>query len=44
MARVHLFDAGHLTCGPQALTPAEEGFTLSWWQMDDAIHAAVEGR
>ncbi|MGY0059370.1 NUDIX domain-containing protein [Streptomyces sp. LZ34] len=43
-ARVHLFEAGHLTYGPQALTPTEEGFTLSWRQMDDAIRAAAEGR
>ncbi|MFD8378941.1 NUDIX hydrolase [Streptomyces sp. NPDC059679] len=43
-ARVHLFEARDLTCGPQALTPTEEGFKLSWWPMGDAIHAAAEGR
>lgn len=43
-ARVHLFEARHLTCGPQQLTPTEEDFTLSWWPTDDAIRAATEGR
>ncbi|QKV92744.1 NUDIX domain-containing protein [Streptomyces sp. NA02950] len=43
-AKVHLFEARELTCGPQELTPTEEGFKLSWWPMDEAIGAAVEGR
>ncbi|REK87794.1 NUDIX hydrolase [Streptomyces inhibens] len=43
-ARVHLFEARQLTCGPQELTPTEEDFKLSWWAMDDAINAASDGR
>jgi ADP-ribose pyrophosphatase len=43
-ARVHLFEARHLTLGPQELTPTEEGFKLAWWPMSDAINAAAEGR
>jgi ADP-ribose pyrophosphatase len=43
-ARVHLFEAQNLTCGPQELTPTEEGFKLAWWPMIDAISAASEGR
>ncbi|MFJ9855330.1 NUDIX hydrolase [Streptomyces sp. NPDC101150] len=43
-ARIHLFEATHLTLGPQQLTPSEEGFKLMWWPMDDAIKAIGEGR
>ncbi|MFG2191358.1 NUDIX hydrolase [Streptomyces sp. NPDC048639] len=43
-ARIHLFEATVLTCGPQQLTPSEEGFKLMWWSMDDAIKAIGEGR
>ncbi|MFD7705819.1 NUDIX hydrolase [Streptomyces sp. NPDC059786] len=43
-ARIHLFLAEGLTCGPQRLTPSEEGFELMWWPMPDAIRAATEGR
>jgi len=43
-ARVHLFEATDLTCGPQQLTPTEVGFKLSWWPMGDALDAATEGR
>ncbi|MEU1211434.1 NUDIX hydrolase [Streptomyces sp. NPDC005791] len=43
-ARIHLFLAEGLTCGPQQLMPGEESFTLMWWPMPDAIRAAVEGR
>ncbi|MDT0345940.1 NUDIX hydrolase [Streptomyces litchfieldiae] len=43
-ARVHLFLAEGLTCGPQQLTPSEESFKLMWWPMPDAIRAASEGR
>ncbi|MFR9798687.1 NUDIX hydrolase [Streptomyces sp. MS06] len=43
-ARVHLYLAEGLTCGPQQLTPGEEGFTLMWWPVPDAIRAATEGR
>ncbi|MBD0837265.1 NUDIX hydrolase [Streptomyces sp. TRM68416] len=43
-ARIHLFLAERLTCGPQQLTPSEEGFKLMWWPMPEAIHAATEGR
>ena len=43
-ARIHLFLAEELTCGPQQLTPSEEGFKLMWWPITDAIQAAVEGR
>ncbi|MET9444948.1 NUDIX hydrolase [Streptomyces sp. NPDC006610] len=43
-ARIHLFLAEGLTCGPQQLTPSEESFKLMWWPMTDAIRAATEGR
>ncbi|MFI9076234.1 NUDIX hydrolase [Streptomyces sioyaensis] len=43
-ARIHLYLAEGLTCGPQQLTPSEENFTLMWWPMSDAIRAAAEGR
>lgn len=43
-ARVHLFVARQLTCGPQELTPTEEDFKLAWWPMRDAITAASNGR
>lgn len=43
-ARVHLFVARLLTCGPQELTPTEEDFKLAWWPMSDAITAASNGR
>jgi ADP-ribose pyrophosphatase len=43
-ARVHLFLAEDLTRGLQQLTPSEEGFTLMWWPMPDAIRAVAEGR
>ena len=43
-ARIHLFLAEGLTCGPQQLTPNEESFKLMWWPMSDAIRAATEGR
>ena len=43
-ARVHLFEATGLTCGPQHLTPAEEGFKLTWWPLTDAIDAASQGQ
>ncbi|MEU1806885.1 NUDIX hydrolase [Streptomyces sp. NPDC019937] len=42
-ARVHLFEAQQLTCGPQELTPTEQDFKLSWWTMDDALDAASRG-
>lgn len=43
-ARVHLFEATSLTCGPQQLAPTEADFKLSWWPMADAVKAAVHGR
>jgi ADP-ribose pyrophosphatase len=43
-ARVHLFLAEGLACGPQQLTPTEEDFKLMWWPLNDAITAATEGR
>ncbi|MFF8812434.1 NUDIX hydrolase [Streptomyces pactum] len=43
-ARVHLFEARDLTCGPQQLTPTERDFKLSWWPLQDAIDAATKGR
>jgi ADP-ribose pyrophosphatase len=43
-ARVHLFEARDLTCGPQELTTTEEDFKLSWWPMDEALQAARDGR
>lgn len=43
-ARVHLYEARDLTCGPQQLTPTEQDFKLSWWTVPDALHAATDGR
>lgn len=43
-ARVHLYEARDLTCGPQQLTPTEQDFKLTWWPMSDALHAATHGR
>lgn len=43
-ARVHLYEARELTLGPQELTAEEEGFTLSWWSMGEALDAASRGR
>ncbi|MET9776023.1 NUDIX hydrolase [Streptomyces sp. NPDC006367] len=43
-ARVHLFLAEGLTCGPQRLTPDEAGFKLMWWPMAEALRAAADGR
>ncbi|MFF6997502.1 NUDIX hydrolase [Streptomyces sp. NPDC008313] len=43
-ARVHLFEARHLTLGPQELTESEQGFALSWWPMSDALRAVHDGR
>ncbi|MBV9025971.1 MAG: NUDIX hydrolase [Streptomycetaceae bacterium] len=43
-ARVYLFEATSLTCGPQQLTPSEEGFKLTWWPMADALNAVSRGR
>ncbi|MEU6243841.1 NUDIX hydrolase [Streptomyces sp. NPDC047024] len=43
-ARIHLFLAEGLTCGPQQLTPGEADFKLMWWPMADAVQAATEGR
>jgi len=43
-ARVHLFEARHLTLGPKELTPSEQDFTLSWWTMGDALDAVSRGR
>ncbi len=43
-ARIHLFLAEGLTCGPQQLTPSEADFKLMWWPMADALQAVTEGR
>ncbi|WP_411114586.1 NUDIX hydrolase [Streptomyces sp. 029-5] len=43
-ARIHLFEARGLTCGPQELTPTEVDFKLMWWRISDALTAAEEGR
>ncbi|MET9900667.1 hypothetical protein [Streptomyces sp. NPDC006446] len=43
-ARVHLFEARHLTLGAQELTATEQDFQLMWWPMRDALHAVYEGR
>ncbi|MGW2953878.1 NUDIX hydrolase [Streptomyces eurythermus] len=43
-ARVHLFQATKLSCGPQRLMPWEADFKLMWWTMDDALRAVGEGR
>lgn len=43
-ARVHLYEARDLTCGPQQLTPSEQDFKLTWWTMPKALHAATHGR
>ncbi|CAL9310484.1 NUDIX hydrolase [Streptomyces sp. SudanB182_2057] len=43
-ARVHLFEATRLSCGPQQLMPWEANFKLMWWTMDNALDAVGEGR
>jgi ADP-ribose pyrophosphatase len=43
-ARIHLYEARDITCGPQQLTPTEQDFKLAWWPMDEALDAAAEGR
>ncbi|MEV7866097.1 NUDIX hydrolase [Streptomyces sp. NPDC088124] len=43
-ARIYLFLAEGITCGPQQLTPSEADFKLMWWPMADAIQAATQGR
>jgi ADP-ribose pyrophosphatase len=43
-ARIHLYEARDLACGPQELTPTEQDFKLAWWPMDEAIEAATSGR
>ncbi|MER7108182.1 NUDIX hydrolase [Streptomyces sp. NPDC000229] len=42
-ARVHLFEARDLVCGPQQLTPNEVDFKLLWRPMSAALRAATEG-
>ncbi|MFF1299317.1 MULTISPECIES: NUDIX hydrolase [unclassified Streptomyces] len=44
VARVHLFEARELTCGPQELTDTEVGYALSWWTMHEALGAVADGR
>lgn len=43
-ARIHLYAARDLTCGPQELTPTEQDFKLAWWPMEQALAAAASGR
>ncbi|MEU0663397.1 NUDIX hydrolase [Streptomyces lavendulocolor] len=43
-ARLALFLAQDLSAGPYELTPAEEGYTVMWWSLQEAIEAAAEGR
>ncbi|MFF5568763.1 NUDIX hydrolase [Streptomyces sp. NPDC012623] len=43
-ARIHLFLAEGLTCGPRQLAPSEADFKLMWWPMAGAIQAAAQGR
>lgn len=43
-ARVHLFEAATLTLGPRQPTPSEVDFKLMWWPIEEAAHAATEGR
>jgi ADP-ribose pyrophosphatase len=43
-ARVHLYEARGLTCGPQQLTPTEQDFKLGWLSMPEALRAAAAGR
>ncbi|MFC9426901.1 MULTISPECIES: NUDIX hydrolase [unclassified Streptomyces] len=43
-ARIHLFLAEDVTCGPQQLTSSEADFKLMWWPMADAVQAATQGR
>ncbi|MDK0520001.1 NUDIX hydrolase [Streptomyces sp. ML-6] len=43
-ARISLFLAEGLTCGPRQLMPGEADFKLMWWPMTHAIQAAAEGR
>lgn len=43
-ARVYLFEATQLTCGPQQLMPWEADFKLMWWSMGRALTAVNDGR
>lgn len=43
-ARIHLYEARDLTCGPQQLTPTEQDFKLTWWPVPEALDAAAAGR
>lgn len=43
-ARIHLYEARGLTCGPQQLTPTERDFKLTWWPMSEALDAAAADR
>jgi ADP-ribose pyrophosphatase len=43
-ARVHLYEARDLICGPQELTATEKDFKLAWWPMDEALAAVASGR
>ena len=43
-ARVHLYEARDLTCGPQELTATEQDFKLSWRPMDQALNGVAQGR
>ncbi|GHJ36691.1 NUDIX hydrolase [Streptomyces sp. TS71-3] len=42
--RLSLFLAQDLIHGEQQLTDSEHDFKLSWWSLEDAVNAAVEGR
>jgi ADP-ribose pyrophosphatase len=43
-ARIHLYEARDLACGPQELTPSEQDFKLAWWPLAEALDAAAGGR
>jgi ADP-ribose pyrophosphatase len=43
-ARVPLYEARNLTCGPQELTSTEQDFKLTWWPMGEALDAAAQDR
>ncbi|WP_433889844.1 NUDIX hydrolase [Streptomyces sp. CA-111067] len=43
-ARVHLYEARDLTCGPQELSPTEQDFKLSWRSWQEALDAVTQGR
>ncbi|MEV5511293.1 NUDIX domain-containing protein [Streptomyces orinoci] len=43
-SRLHMFLATGLTLGEQQLSGTEAGMKLEWWELPDAVRAALDGR